>query len=227
MKLAIKNTYKNLSNVDIKIVEFTNAKNRKQWAKYLKYSPLDIIYQFPSIQENILNMYEKISLCGESIVKYKKISRKSFDYIINTREDLIVLKDMDLKKLLPNIRNTKLSSTRSKCDLLSKGCLEWGGINTKFWILSERNGINFMTSIISWYKRLIRIRRKIYNPETFDLVHLKYLGLKYCGISVDGFPVTAARHTFDGNYCLRHIEYSDCIPRGMKKYVKSIDCDNY
>lgn len=216
-----------MDNVNIKIVEFTDAKTKTQWIKHLNYPPLDIIYQFPKIQENILNMYEKISLCGESIVGYKKESKIRYDFIVNTREDLIVLQDMDLKKLLPKIQNSKFSTNESNCDLLAKGCLGWGGINTKFWIFSEREGVAFMTSIISWYKHLIETNRNVFNPETFDLIHLEHLGLKHCGISVDDFPVTAARHTFGENYCINRGEYFKCIPQGMESHLKSIDCEYF
>ena len=165
-----------------------------------------------------------MALCSDSIKRYKETFQKSFDYIISTREDIIVLKEMNLTDLLSKVQNSKLSRGLSNCDLLSKDCLSWGGINIRFWILSEQNGLNFLSSKITFYKELIRQRRKIFNPEQYDAHHKNVLGLNHCGISINDFPVTAARHTFGGNYCFIDAEIDGCKPNGLEHIINSKMC---
>lgn len=221
LKSAISEVYAVLPNVLVEGVTLVNPKTRKQWIEELKYPALNTIWQYAYIQENILNMYEKIKLCGETLREYESEKGMKFDYVISTREDIILMKDMDLDKLIPKIRK---SATDPGCDILAKNCLTWKGINLRFWILSGTNGIEFLSSKIKYYKSLISSRRKIYNPESYDLAHLTSLNFVHCGISVNDFPVTAARHTYDGNYCFIDAEISNCIPSGLERIINSKRC---
>ena len=169
-------------------------------------------------------MYEKTVNCANYIKNYRDAYGKSYDYVISTREDAIVLKEMNLKELLPMLKSKHFSGPASKCDILSKDCLSWGGISIRLWLFTEEVGLKFLSSILDWYKELIRKRRRIYNPEQFNADHLKHMNLEFCGISVNQMPVTAARHTKNENYCFIHQEYNGCIPSGLEDSILSKKC---
>ena len=56
------------------------------------------------------------------------------------------------------------------CDLVTKGCLEWGGINMRFHLLTRRKAIPYMKSSVSLYRKLLNRNLTLFNPEMFEVV---------------------------------------------------------
>ena len=72
------------------------------------------------------------------------------DYVVNTREDIyffcITFSLYDLIQ-----RTEKLG-----CDLVTKGCLEWGGLNMRFHLLNRKTATQYMKSSLSLYGKLLK-----------------------------------------------------------------------
>jgi hypothetical protein len=267
LKANITSLYSGLGNVFIKSFDFTPKKSggHDEWKIFLgTQKHLDIISQYSYMQDCVLEMYYKIDLCGKKVEEYSKSTGHIFDFVIQTREDVMFFKEMTLGNLTAKIKDTIYSSNSASCDILSKQCLAWGGLNMRFYITSGKKGLQFLSSRISYYKNLITEKRSIdheeihrrhmharnlsrmnpsarmsilrtfiddirrdthiTNSEQFDLHHARNLSLEPCFIPVDQYPVTAARHTSNGDFCFIKLEVLDCVPQGYKEFVESRQC---
>ncbi len=79
------------------------------------------------------------------------------------------------------------------CDITFKRCLNFWGLNMRFFILVRDNGIKFFGNRMSFYKLLVKVNVTIENPERFELTMANALKLTSCAVSVENMPVTAIR----------------------------------
>jgi hypothetical protein len=79
------------------------------------------------------------------------------------------------------------------CDLTFKKCLNFWGLNMRFFILVRDNGVRFFGNRMSYYKLLVKVNSTIENPERFELTMANALKLTSCAVSVENMPVTAIR----------------------------------
>lgn len=225
MRTKLEHIYKDLENVSVQDIKYTTPKDKNFWIQYMdgKTNSIWNNNDYRKVELNVLNMYDKISACGKQVEHFQIKNKFSFDYLINTREDIYFFKKMNLKFLLPKIKESKLSISGS-CDYLFKECLSWGGVSQRFYILDISKGIKYISSKLSYYKDLTLKNSQIYNSEQFDLYHLQSLNYKPCGISIEDYPVTAARHTFDENFCFIRSEIQNCYPEGFENFVNLHKC---
>ena len=267
LKSNITSLYSEFDNVLIKSFIFTPQMSggHEDWKKYLgTEKQLDVISQYSYMQDSVLEMYYKIHLCGTAVEEYSNSTGNVFDFVIQAREDVVFFKDFHLENVTNKIRDTAYASSSASCDILSKQCLAWGGLNMRFYITNGKKGLKFLSSRISFYKQLItekhvidhekmhrrhmhaqnlslmnptarmsfmtalmddmRRERHISNPEQFDLQHAQNLSLEPCFIPVEQYPVAAARHTSNENYCFIKLEILNCVPRGYEAFVESREC---
>jgi hypothetical protein len=199
------------------------------WRKLMAVAKLDRIIQYQHNQENILDMYKHQVDCAQQISLYEKESmNQKFDHVIFTRDDAYYFKPVDLNVLQRHLTNEDID-----CHLVSKNCLQWGGINMRWQMMNREHLENFYGSRLDFYEHMIATNNSVHNPEMFEKLQLeKHLGLKACNVSVDDVPVTAARYSTSkdnkkiGDLCLLFpYETRGCVPDDSKilAYTKTLE----
>ena len=166
-------------------------------------------------------MYKHHEDCGNQIVQLELLNGFKFDYVISTREDIYFFKPLNLNALI-----SKYMAKRNRaCDLLTKGCLDFGGLNMRLQFFRRGNDaeIRYMSKV-SYFKKMMMKRkiRKFENPEMFEQhIAEKRLNMTVCKLDVEEFPVTAARLSYINlTVCFIHQELKlferkspPCVPK--------------
>ena len=99
------------------------------------------------------------------------------------------------------------------CDLLTKGCLGWGGLNMRVQVLRREHLPGYLDRIAGMRRLYSRGNESYFNPEIFEAAQAQALGMRVCEVPVEEYPVTAARLSYlDGLPCFVHPE--------LKRYEK-------
>jgi hypothetical protein len=206
--------YKQIPNVYIESIKYSKGKSRNDWLKIMNQN-FEAIRQFVYKQDAILNTYEKADHCAQDVIQFKQNRNTTFAYVIYTREDIYLFKDLNIRKVIAKYH---------KCDWIGKNCLVWGGLSQRFAIMPFDIGIKFISTKIDYFKYLIHLNKSVYNTEIFDLQHSKKLGMKTCSVSIEDIPATAARHKQNGSFCFIPAEIRGCIPAGFDQFVSNHSC---
>jgi hypothetical protein len=212
------------------------------WLQAFDVSNLDRISQYvdDDAQVNILNMYNHQVECAKYIERLEEEDEEmggggaqQFDWIISTREDAHYFYDMDLEGLL--------QKSDDDCDLITKDCLDFEGINMRFQLLRGKIGLEFLKSRLDVYKGMYKNNKNgngnedkdedggvtIRNPEIFEDRQAGHAGMKICKRSVSAVPVNVGRHTTDGGFCFLPFEVEGCVPPEAVRYVDRKRCYNF
>lgn len=200
-------------NSRVALVLFHEPQGKQHWKTFLSQQRLDRISQFRPNQHNILNMYSYHEACSNQIPLYEQEKRLTFRYIINTREDIYFFKPIDIRFLVTQYLHG------SQCGLLTKGCLNWGGVNMRLQILHRDDGLKYLKRI-SFYKSMFDTGDVVVMPETMELLQTERLGIKLCNMSIEEFPVVAGRYSYiNRTLCFTHQELKSydlhsppCVP---------------
>ena len=200
----------------IEMHEFTKMMNQEQ--------SLDIFNHFNgSTTVNILNMYKHHERCADSVLeKEASSSNIKYEYVVNTREDIYFF------GLPVSLNDLTETARRHRCDFVSKGCLEWHGLNMRFHLMRAKVGLAYMKSSLHLYKQAIEKKNEFWNPEMFELYKAQKMRLNLCRTSANVLPVTAIRYGSSHNIsskipvnpiCLSPIEISrHCVPDSFASY---------
>lgn len=174
-------------------------------------------------------MYKHHEDCGNQIEILENRTHVKMDYIINTREDIYFFKPLNLTSLIEKhmvISNPDDHS--SPCDLLTKGCLDFGGLNMRVQFLrGGPRGIAYMSKV-KYFKLMMREpRMKFENPEIFEqYIAEKLLDMKVCKLDVEEMGVTAARLSYVNlSVCFIHQELKLLEPKSSPPCVPKSEMD--
>jgi len=195
-------------NALVKATRFVTPKSIEAWRAFMGNNTLDRMTGFSDemAQHTILNMYSYHEQCSRDIVEEETSSGRNFDYIVSTREDIYFFHPLDLTVLLAD-------QASSQCNLYSKNCMTWGGINMRFQLLTRSAGLSWLGTRLEFYKSLYNQSRIVDGgPERFERQQMEFLNLHHCPVSVDRIPAAAARHTSVHQFCFVGQELG-CIAR--------------
>jgi hypothetical protein len=223
-------------NHQVHILERTHIRNTDEWKHELNTSKLDAIHMYTSTQDGILNTYMHHASCARAIEAHEDKHSKRFDYIISTRDDIYLLGPVNLQDLF-----AKSSPT---CDIYTKGCMNWGGMNNRFHVMRRERGLAFLASRLDFYRIVLHERtahtHSTKNPERFELMMTRWLGMNVCNCPWDArstrtwnsttntmtrclteLPVVAARYSSKGKACFMPKELASYARAGGKCYLYS------
>ena len=182
------------------LVDGERVRTRAEWERHI-LSHIDVtqshsrnlnrIAQYVGYQHMILNMYQHQVDCAGAILKHERQRGSAFDYIVAVREDTYFFSPVDMDVVVRSIGEG--------CDLVSKECLAYDGLNMRFQLLRGSKGLAYLAGRISFYAALRPSSVK--NPETFDLRHAHSLGMRTCALPVSVVPAAAARYIGNGSFC--------------------------
>lgn len=209
-----------LPNAKLAGLEFHRRKFMDEWTRLLAVAgPLDRIWQYKKSQGTILNMWSMQQACAVQISAYG-----SFEAVIVTREDVFFFAPPDLRKLVG-----KLDRNGERCDVVTKSCLAWGGLNMRFQIFHPNIVREFLGERLAFYKALIARNESVKNPEQFEKLQADHLAARLCPVTVDDLPVAAARYLPGGDFCFIGFEVRDggkerCFPKKSAGLVMRKGC---
>lgn len=215
------------NNSEMISLVFTNSEGIAYWEKIIQRSPLDRIHQYTSIQPNILNMYRNQYNCISQIESYESLTGNAVDYVISSREDLYYFYGLNLSYLLSFMKQQRqLSSNHKVCDMISKECLAWTGLNMRWQLFTRNASIFMMKRRFEYYQSLYSTNQTFLNPEIFEKQQSLYYGLKVCDhFLIDFIPNIAARHVQAGHICFAKPETIDyCVPNNYTSFVAANLC---
>ena len=182
------------------LVDGERVRTRAEWERHI-LSHIDVtqshsrnlnrIAQYVGYQHMILNMYQHQVDCAGAILKHERHRGSAFDYIVAVREDTYFFSPVDMDVVVRSIGEG--------CDLVSKECLAYDGLNMRFQLLRGSKGLAYLAGRISFYAALRP--NSVKNPETFDLRHAHSLGMRTCARPVSVVPAAAARYIGNGSFC--------------------------
>jgi hypothetical protein len=176
-------------------------------------------------------MYKHHEDCGQQIIQLESENDFKMDYIINTREDIYFFKPLDLTSLIGKhmTANTAVGQETNACDLLTKGCLDFGGLNMRLQLLRRSpSGIDYMSKV-SFFKQMMKKNKQFENPERFEqYMAEKVLQMRACKLDVEEMAITAARLSYVNlSVCFIHQELKllqpasspPCVPRAEMDFA--------
>ena len=199
----------------IHVLKFIVDLSPEEWHSHFglaSHQALDRIEQFKKIQWRVLNMYHHEVKCAEKIRELETSRGVKFDYIIRTREDIWFWNNVDLAALtrgglVRGFDPTKgaESQTVTPCDIVTKNCLAWEGLNMRFQILRREIGFHFLHNRLQFYKSLYKNSTSpgttIHNTEKFEMVQAQRMGMTTCPRTVTEVPAAATRRLDINEHC--------------------------
>ena len=174
-------------------------------------------------------MYKHHEDCGNQIVDLELKYGIKMDYIINTREDIYFFKPLNLSALVDkHMTVSSTAKTVQPCDLLTKGCLDFGGLNMRLQFLKGgQSGTNYMRKVMHFKAMMQEPKRKFENPEIFEqYIAEKLLNMKVCKLDVEEMGVTAARLSYvNFSVCFIHQELKLLLPKSSPPCVPKSEMD--
>jgi hypothetical protein len=208
-------------------VKFGSFKNYSMWMHAFNKTHLGRRFsQFRDSVHIMLNMYDRHTQCRNMVLEYAGLMEQKpeelFSYLLWTREDAFFFRPLDLSSLFNYFRD---SSANSRCGILTKACLGWGGMSMRIHILRIMDGLKFLNKL-DHYDYIDRNNLVFRNPELFEEHIAKKLGLRVCNLSIEELPVVAARHSYiDMKPCFLHQELKTyektskpCIPEDFMDF---------
>ena len=149
----------------------------------------------PMASNSILHMY----LLHELIVAQVA---PDYEYIVKGREDLYFFKPIPLD-WRPN----------PKCDVTTKACLSWGGINMRLqWYTFSVGRALLSTRMRDSWKVTVK------NPESFESAQVRLHSYTSCTVHQDTFSVAVTRYVSPYKRCFPKWEIgrskAECVPTG-------------
>lgn len=207
-------------------IQQLRAYERDVWHAPMEDPNCDIIQQSYSTQQSPHHR------CNASTTA---LPGQHFDYVLSLREDIYFFKPLNLQKLITNhllnpwssvLRSTPRTGGQPGCHLAAKECLRWNGVNMRSQFLRRDDALLFLGGRLRFYRHSLEHNIVSLNPESFELAQLRFLNRTACHITVDDFPVTAARQLRDDTTCFIGVEiFKRCIPRGMEDDIWARYCD--
>ena len=224
IKKELTKTYSN-KNSKLHIVKFHKPTTNETFIKMFQVESLDRIVQYIYTQHTILNMYNFQVTCAQQIIELEDRLKIKFDFIISTREDIYFFKPLNLT-FLENYLITTNETNSKKCQLLTKACLSWGGVNMRFQFYERNSGVSILNNRFLFYQSMYKTNTTAYNPEQFEQFQLDTYNIKNCPINITDFALTAARHVKNNKICFIDLESSveNCIPDNFEKFVNEHRC---
>jgi hypothetical protein len=203
------------------VLPFIPDVKQDEWLRLFGVDQLDRITQYVGDRQvNILNMYNHQVECARHVERLEETERGGvpFDWIISTREDAHYFHDIDLQKLI--------IEAQDECDLITKNCLDFSGINMRFQLLRRQRGLHFLKTRLDFYKGMYTDNSTIQNPEMFEdkQANQQSSMMKVCKRPISDVPVNVGRHTTKGDFCFLHYEVEGCVPPEAVRYVNRKRC---
>jgi hypothetical protein len=193
-------------------------KSVEEYAAQLGVSELNGLSQgdYWVLRHKVFAMFINEEECARSIVVKEVGSRKLYDYIIMARDDTYVYRPIELARIV------KLLNV--DCTLITRDCLEWGGIATRMQVATRMFGLHLYETITEYYKFLIDHSRRDPNTEIFEKNHVEWVHGRACPVSVEILPVSVSRFINKTEICFIHYEIDNCVPRDFQDFVRSRVC---
>lgn len=231
-------------------LRFVKGYDLNDWKRFFRFTPddsrkLDRIptsnnSELEAANVNFLNSFRLQQACLQDIVSYEREVNVNFDYFIFFPSDAFYFHPISLSvpiEMLKHQRTLKQSYSKHVCNVVTKDCLEWGGMGHHFQMMHRKEGIPIYASRLRYYRSLYDAQTLPFNKESFELLHLQSLKLEKCAISVDLIPVTAGvpASTKEG-VCLTEVAVQNpfqllpndfCVPLVSVKQVRSLLCGNF
>lgn len=214
-----------LPNSVVEGVFLNRLLSKSEWKQRTNLGSFDLFQQFKKMGHVMLNMYQHHEDCAIQIDAIEMQRGIKFAYIISTREDLYFFKPLSLNYLIERYIMS------NSCELLTKGCLDFGGLNMRLQVIDARNNSksSYYLRKVSRFIEFIRDKKGPFlNPERFE----QYLAedvnkWKVCKISVEEYPVTAARLSYvNRSVCFVHQELKQfggsdppCVPQDAMDFA--------
>ena len=148
----------------------------------------------------LLNFYRMQQACLQDILTHEKEINTNFDYFIFFPENAFYFHPINITvsvEVLKRLGSPKVANSgpllpgtdKPFCHVLTKDCLEWGGLNRHFQMMRRKEGVPIYASRLRYYRNLYESQHLPFNKESFEMSHLQSLKLEKCTISVDLIPV--------------------------------------
>ena len=224
----IHSMYGSVNNTKIASISYVPPRRLQEWENDFFKRKADRISQYSDVQHVILNFYAHQIRCVNQIEEYERLSNSTFDYVLSSREDIYYFRSVPLDYLLSHLKvpipsEEPISSIH--CDLIAKDCLQWGGMNMR-WQLMTRNATEWaMKRRIEYYRELFTADQVIYNPEQFESAQMKFYKLRVCEFSSNVIANAVGRHIINDEICfLRPETLDNCIPGDFNEFVQQRLC---
>eukprot|EP01040_Poterioochromonas_malhamensis_P017043 gene17043-19498_t len=241
-------------NSQIAAIELVPPKSLQEWKKSLKHNQLDRIYLYTRKQHAVMNLYSHQHRCLEQMKVFQDMHSVSFDYVLNTREDIYYFSPIVLDRFfLTSMKNdstvsgkevavptqvVKNSLADDSCGIMAKDCLKWNGTNMRWQLLPARQAVQILGNRFRYYEHLYSTQATLRNPEIFELNQYKHFGINICEFSVSDLPVAAIRYfgspkahpssirEESAKTCFIPQEYGDnCVPEQYFSFVRKKNCN--
>jgi hypothetical protein len=170
-----------------------------------------------NVRGNVFGMFVNEEECSREIIVREVEHRIKYDYIVMAREDTFLFRPMDLRPVVALLS--------PNCTLITRECLNWGGISTRLQVTSRGFGLHLYDTLTLYYKYLFDHALKHVNTESFLKHHVEWVHGKTCEVSIELLPVSVSRYINETEVCFTKYEVSDtCIPNGSKEFVNTHMC---
>ena len=191
----------------------------REYANELGLNELDRISQgeYWGLRDKVFSMFENQEECAKSIIVKEFVTGKKYNFIIMAREDTYLFKPLNMTSVV--------SMLGKNCSIITRRCLNWGGLGTRMQVTTRRFGLLLYGSRTTFYKYLADQDMKVYNTEDLEKKHVEWLHGIPLEISIDLFPVSASRYINQTSVCFVGQEVQDnCIPKGYESFVQHNFC---
>lgn len=187
-------------------------------------------------QATILNMYRHQERCISQIKEYEIANNFTYNYVVSTREDVIIFLRFNLTKIL-GILDEKVvtavagedgsrnESYSRKCNMVMKGCANFKGFNMRLFIYDRLTAENILSNRFNFARLLLKQKKELVVPEVFELEMARHYQYQGCPINVNDYAITAVRHTKDGKFCYPFWEIFKCLPHGIGQKIHRLRCE--
>lgn len=213
----------NLKHIELNYFPFINETELVHRFNFLS-PPFVQIEQYKEQQVSILNMYYHQFECVEQIEEFSLMNNVTFQFIIVTREDIWFWKSLNLTELIPLFLPKRGAVSTGACDLLTKDCLSWGGLNMRMYIMPYEKGLTMLRTKFEYYSYLQSNNITYYNPEEFELGQTRHYHVRACARPLSKMPVTAVRHMSNFSICFPWKEYHKCNLPSKSKFLHNHYC---
>lgn len=231
MKTALQSVYANNPNVEVISTRFSKGLSARNWSlSLLNGAPLSVITLPSEVPEIVFNMYAKQSDCLRELTAYEQSTKTLFDWVFWGREDLHFYQELNLQHLTqlfsPHLVTRPDNSSHTvTCQLLTRSCLQHGGISMRGYLWKRNTAVQIMANRFNYYNSLQQRNISVITVEAFEKSIMEHYNVTVCTAPVDDFPTVAVRHVSNGSFCIPPMEVRKaCYPAGKLEYVREHLC---
>ena len=218
-----------LPNTRIESVLFSKPGSSSVWQQRTKLDDLGLFDQFRRTGHVLLDMYKHHEDCANQIAQFELQNSLRFSYIISTREDIYFFNPLNISYLVENYMTA--GAAGEACQLLTKGCLDFGGLNMRLQLIErgeDDNSLNYLRKVSRFTELSHKKVSRFLNPESFELYLAEQLyHWKTCKIPIEEYPVTACRLSYiNRSVCFVHQELKlliesspPCVPQSEMDFA--------